>query len=115
MKIIIPVAGFGTRLRPHTLVKPKVLLNVAGKPMIHYIVEQLINDKIGDEIIFITGFLGEQIEKYINSEFAAHKESSDISFRSATWVGTCNILRRTGIQKDEETLIILVIRCLMLT
>ena len=46
MKVIIPVAGFGKRLRPHTLTTPKVLLNVAGHPMIFYIVGQLIKDKI---------------------------------------------------------------------
>ena len=45
MKVIIPVAGIGTRLRPHTLTQPKVLLNVAGYPMIYHIVNQIIKDK----------------------------------------------------------------------
>ncbi|KAA0208430.1 MAG: sugar phosphate nucleotidyltransferase [Ignavibacteria bacterium] len=108
MKIIIPVAGFGTRLRPHTLVKPKVLLNVAGKPMIHYIVEQLINDKIGDEIIFITGFLGEQIEKYINSEFAAHKRKFRYIVQEVPHgLGHAIYCAEPAFKKDEETLIIL--------
>lgn len=69
MKVIIPVAGFGTRLRPHTLHNPKVLLNVGGKPMIHYIIEQLIKDKIADSIILITGFLGDKIKEYLNNTF----------------------------------------------
>lgn len=69
MKVIIPVAGFGKRLRPHTLTNPKVMLNVGGKPMIHYIVEQLINDKIATSIILITGFLGEKIKDYLNAAF----------------------------------------------
>ena len=69
MKVIIPVAGFGTRLRPHTLHNPKVLLNVGGKPMIHYIIEQLINDKIASSIILVTGFLGDKIKDYLNSTF----------------------------------------------
>ncbi|MDZ4711202.1 MAG: nucleotidyltransferase family protein [bacterium] len=69
MKVIIPVAGFGTRLRPHTLHNPKVLLNVGGKPMIHYIIDQLIKDKIATSIILITGFLGDKIKEYLNSEF----------------------------------------------
>ncbi|MBL7127892.1 MAG: nucleotidyl transferase [Ignavibacteria bacterium] len=69
MKVIIPVAGFGKRLRPHTLSNPKVLLNVAGDPMIFYIVDQLIKDRIASSIIFITGFLGNRIEDYINETF----------------------------------------------
>ncbi|MEO6695819.1 MAG: sugar phosphate nucleotidyltransferase [Ignavibacteria bacterium] len=69
MKVIIPVAGFGTRLRPHTLTNPKVLLNVGGKPMIHYIIEQLIKDKIASSIILVTGFLGDKIKEYLNDTF----------------------------------------------
>ena len=69
MKVIIPVAGFGTRLRPHTLHNPKVLLNVGGKPMIHYIIDQLIKDKIASSIILVTGFLGDKIKEYLNSTF----------------------------------------------
>jgi glucose-1-phosphate thymidylyltransferase len=69
MKVIIPVAGFGTRLRPHTLHNPKVLLNVGGKPMIHYIIEQLIKDKIASSIILVTGFLGDKIKEYLDSTF----------------------------------------------
>lgn len=69
MKVIIPVAGFGTRLRPHTLHNPKVLLNVGGKPMIHYIIDQLIKDKIASSIILITGFLGDKIKDYLNKTF----------------------------------------------
>jgi glucose-1-phosphate thymidylyltransferase len=69
VKVIIPVAGFGKRLRPHTLTNPKVLLNVAGHPMIFYIVDQLIKDKIASSIIFITGFLGDRIEEYVNRTF----------------------------------------------
>ena len=42
MKAIIPVAGFGTRMRPHTLTHPKVLLPVADKPMIAHIVDKIV-------------------------------------------------------------------------
>lgn len=69
MKVIIPVAGVGTRLRPHTLTQPKVLLNVAGHPMIYYIVDELIKKKIADSIVFITGYRAEDIEKYLNKTF----------------------------------------------
>lgn len=69
MKVIIPVAGFGKRLRPHTLTTPKVMLNVGGKPMIHYIIDQLIKDKLGSSIILITGFLGEKVKDYLKKIF----------------------------------------------
>lgn len=108
MKVIIPVAGFGTRLRPHTLTKPKVLLNVAGKPMIHFIVEQLIKDKIGDEIVFITGFLGEQIEEYINSAFAKHKKKFRYIVQEVPHgLGHAIHCAEPAFDKDEEVLIIL--------
>ncbi|MBU0473640.1 MAG: NTP transferase domain-containing protein [Bacteroidetes bacterium] len=68
MRAIIPVAGFGTRLKPHTLTHPKVLLNVGGKPIISHIVEKLIEENI-TEATFIVGYLGEKIEEYISSTF----------------------------------------------
>ena len=74
MKVIIPVAGSGTRLRPHTLTKPKVLLNVAGEPMIYHIVKQLMDDKIGTSVIFVTGIFGDKIEEYLKSTFPLNFE-----------------------------------------
>lgn len=68
MKAVIPVAGFGTRLRPHTYSKPKPLINVAGKPFLGYILEKLsaLNP---EEYIFIVGYLGEQIQQYVDSTY----------------------------------------------
>lgn len=65
MKLIIPMAGRGTRLRPHTLTVPKPLIPIAGKP----IVERLVEDLVGvcaqkvEEIVFITGDFGDQVEQ----------------------------------------------------
>lgn len=80
MRAIIPVAGFGTRLKPHTLTHPKVLLNVGGKPIIAHIIEKLIEESI-TEATFIVGYLGEKIEHYIsetypelNAEYVEQKE-----------------------------------------
>jgi len=65
MQVVIPLAGFGTRLRPHTFTKPKPLINVAGKPVLGHVLEMF--EKINvDEFIFITGHLGDQIEKYVS-------------------------------------------------
>jgi glucose-1-phosphate thymidylyltransferase len=74
VKVIIPLAGKGTRLRPHTYVTPKPLVNVGGRPVMSYILDDL--KKLGvEEIVFITGYLKEKIEAYIASdypEFTAH-------------------------------------------
>lgn len=55
MNIIIPMAGMGKRMRPHTLTTPKPLIPIAGKPMVHRIVEDIVNttDQKVDEIAFI--------------------------------------------------------------
>lgn len=68
MKVIIPVAGIGIRLRPHTHTQPKALVPVAGKPILSHIVDNLINAGIRD-FIFILGYLGDKIESYINTTY----------------------------------------------
>jgi len=68
MQVIIPLAGLGTRLRPHTHTKPKPLVNVAGKPVLGHILDKLLPIN-PSEIIFITGYLGDQIEKYVSSHY----------------------------------------------
>jgi len=68
MKVIIPVAGIGTRLRPHTHTAPKALLYVAGKPLLGHILDSL-KDLEFDEIIFIVGFLGDKIVDYVKSNY----------------------------------------------
>ncbi len=72
MKIIIPLAGMGTRLRPHTYNKPKPMVNVAGKPVLGHILDQLIGTKV-EEIIFIVGYLGHQIEDYVSKTYPQFK------------------------------------------
>ena len=68
MKVIIPLAGFGTRLRPHTYTKPKPLVNVAGKPVLGHVLDKLEGLDI-EEIVFITGYLGDQIERYVSTHY----------------------------------------------
>ena len=63
MRAIIPVAGVGSRLRPHTYSVPKVLLNVAGKPIIGHILDKIIEAGF-DEATIIVGYLGEMIKEY---------------------------------------------------
>lgn len=68
MKVIIPLAGLGTRLRPHTYTKPKPLINVAGVPMLAHILDKFRGIEV-EEYIFIVGYLGEQIEKYVSQQY----------------------------------------------
>ncbi|MEW6701660.1 MAG: sugar phosphate nucleotidyltransferase [Bacteroidota bacterium] len=68
MRAVIPAAGFGTRLKPHTYSLPKVLLNVGGKPMLGHIIEKLLDENI-TKATFVTGYLGEKIVEYVQREF----------------------------------------------
>lgn len=71
MKVIIPVAGVGERLRPFTHTTPKPLLSIAGKPIIAHIVDRLI-DFGADELIFVVGYMSEKIEQYIRSRYKGY-------------------------------------------
>jgi len=68
MKAIIPVAGVGTKLRPHTYTQPKALIPVAGKTILSFIVDQLHQAGI-NEFIFIIGYLGEKIKEYVKQTY----------------------------------------------
>ena len=66
MKIIVPMAGRGSRLRPHTLTTPKPLIPIAGKPIVHRLVEDIakVLDEDIDEVAFIIGEdFGEKVEQ----------------------------------------------------
>jgi glucose-1-phosphate thymidylyltransferase len=69
MRAIIPVAGVGSRLRPHTFTLPKVLLNVGGKPIIGHILDRAIESGF-DEATIIIGYLGEMIKEYIVKNYS---------------------------------------------
>jgi glucose-1-phosphate thymidylyltransferase len=71
MKAIIPAAGIGTRLRPHTYSIPKILLNVAGKPMISHLIDELITIENIDTIAIIVGHLGDKVVDYIHTAYAS--------------------------------------------
>lgn len=68
MKVIIPVAGIGSKLRPHTHTQPKALVPVAGKPILSHIVDNLREVGMKD-FIFIVGYLGDKVEDYIRSTY----------------------------------------------
>ena len=64
MKAIIPVAGAGTKLRPHTYTQPKALIPLAGKTVLSIIIDQVKEAGI-TEVIFIVGYLGDKIKDYV--------------------------------------------------
>src|SRR5450432_1075926 len=68
MKAIIPVAGAGTKLRPHTYTQPKALIPLAGKTILSIIIDQLHTAGIKD-FIFIVGYLGEKIQDYVKANY----------------------------------------------
>ncbi len=69
MKVIIPVAGLGSRLKPHTFTTPKPLMKVAGKPIIDYVLTDIKKLK-PDEIIIVVGYYKEKIKQYVDKNFS---------------------------------------------
>lgn len=104
MKVIIPVAGIGTRLRPLTHTEPKVLLRVAGKPILGHVLEGLKGLKI-DEGIFIIGFMGERIIDYVKKNYKF--KSTFVRQKKLKGLGYAVYLGLRGIKKEEPVLIIL--------
>jgi glucose-1-phosphate thymidylyltransferase len=104
VKVIIPLAGKGTRLRPHTYTTPKPLLRVGGRPIMSYILDDL-RDLGVDEVVFITGYLKESIESYIGEEypeFTAH------FVEQAEQNGTAGAVQLAEEHIDSDVLIIFV-------
>jgi glucose-1-phosphate thymidylyltransferase len=79
MKAVIPAAGIGTRLRPHTLNKPKALLPVAGKPILAHIMDDLTEAGI-DGFVLIIGYHGDEVREW----FARERPGLDITFVEQT-------------------------------
>jgi glucose-1-phosphate thymidylyltransferase len=75
LKVVIPMAGLGTRLRPHTYSKPKQLITVAGKTILAHVLDtlQTLPDPEATEIIFIVGHLAEMLPPYLAEHHPALK------------------------------------------
>jgi glucose-1-phosphate thymidylyltransferase len=101
MKAIIPVAGFGSRLRPHTFTVPKAMLPVAGKPIIGHIIEQVIGWG-ATRATMIVGHLRESFEEYLPSHFDIPFE-----FRPQEKILGLGHAVLTGLDTDDEQLIII--------
>lgn len=78
LKIAIPMAGLGTRLRPHTWSKPKALLHLAGKTVLDYVLEQFVTlpDPDDVEYVFIVGlYQADQVKAFMEQNYPQKKAS----------------------------------------
>ncbi len=104
MKAIIPVAGAGTKLRPHTYTQPKALIPLAGKTILSIIIDQLREAGIND-FVFIIGYLGEKIQDYVKEKYPAI--NSHFVTQNERY-GTGHAIKLTKeIIADDEVLIVL--------
>lgn len=69
MKAIIPVAGIGTRLQPITNSVPKVLVNVAGKPMLFHLIDEIVRNGKIDTVVLVIGYLGDMIKDAVSGSY----------------------------------------------
>lgn len=105
MKAIIPVAGIGSRLKPHTHTQPKSLIPVAGKPILGHIMDRLCAAGI-NEFVFIIGHLGDKIEQYISEQYSGCK-TEFVMQTLGRGIGHAIWLARDVIQDEEPILIVL--------
>ena len=105
MKIIIPVAGPGTKLRPHTHTQPKALMPVAGKPILSHIIDHL-QEAGFKEFIFVIGYLGDKIESYLKSRYPDLRLSFVVQ-EPREGLGHAVWLTRKMVAPSDELLIVL--------
>ncbi len=104
MKVVIPLAGKGTRLRPHTHTVPKPLLKVAGKAVLDYVVDDVLERLDVSELIFITGHLKEQVEAHVRERYSV----PSVFVEQAVQNGTAGAIKLAEPYVDGPLLIIFV-------
>jgi len=105
MKVLIPVAGVGARLRPHTYSQPKPLIPVAGKPILGFIIDRMV--KAGfSEFVFVIGYLGEKIESFVREAYPG-LQCHFVVQTKREGLGHAISLTRPLVQENEEIYIVL--------
>ena len=104
MKAVIPLAGKGTRLRPHTHLTPKPLVHVAGKPVMSYILDDLLELGV-EEIVFIVGYLQDTIRAYMADAYPQIKPHYTVQEVQDGTAGAVALARPWA---DEDLLILFV-------
>lgn len=105
MIAIIPVAGIGSKLRPHTYTQPKSLIPVAGKPILGYIIDQLLDNNI-KEFVFVIGYLGEKVKEFIDTTYPTIKTKFVVQ-EEREGLGHAIYLCRSVIPKKRDIIIVL--------
>jgi glucose-1-phosphate thymidylyltransferase len=103
MKVIIPAAGYGTRMRPHTHTRPKPLVPVAGRPSLAFVLDALEPLDI-EELIFIVGRMGDQMEDYVKQNYPY--KSTFIEQKVMRGQADAIALAREHVQGDLMTLFV---------
>ena len=104
MKVIIPLAGKGTRLRPHTHVVPKPMLKVAGRPVMSYVMDDVQQLGNVEQVVYITGHLKEKVEAYARTAYAM----PSVFIEQDVQDGTAGAVARARANIDQPVLIIFV-------
>jgi glucose-1-phosphate thymidylyltransferase len=103
MKVVIPVAGAGTRLRPHTYTQPKPMMPVAGKPIIRFIVDKFVEVGLTN-FVFVIGYLGDKIRNFIEETYPdLHTEFAYQEYREGS--GHAIYTAREAIKDEDEVFI----------
>jgi glucose-1-phosphate thymidylyltransferase len=104
MKAILPVAGKGTRLRPHTLTTNKALVRVGGRPVMGYILDDLIALGV-HEVVFVVGYLRDAVREYVER---AYPDLEAHYVVQAVQDGTAGAIHLAETFIDEDVLIVFV-------
>lgn len=101
---VIPAAGIGTRLKPHTHTVPKALIRVAGKPILGFILDDVARAGIRD-VTLVTGFFAEKVEDYVRAEYGSlnlifARQTEQLGLGHAVWTAL-------GKKRDLPSLVIL--------
>lgn len=104
MKAIIPVAGAGTKLRPHTYTQPKALIPLAGKTILSIIVDQLHEAGL-NEFVFVVGYLGDKIQDYVRAKYP-HLQVHFVYQNDRQGIGHALKLTRDVVAGDEVYIVL---------
>ncbi len=104
MKAIIPVAGAGTKLRPHTYTQPKALIPLAGKTILSIIIDQLADGGIRD-LILVVGYLGDKIQDYAKTHYP-HLNITIIQQNERKGLGHAVYLCKEVVGTDEVVIVL---------
>jgi len=104
MKAIIPVAGAGTKLRPHTYTQPKALIPLAGKNILSIIIDQLLEAGI-EEFILVVGYLGDKIQDYVKLNYP-HLQFHFVQQNERKGLGHAIFLTKEIVQDDAVFIVL---------